>query len=191
MSYINEINSYIPKNEQEAQDKKVILDCIKLFPQTVLLRNDIAHITSSSLILNHTADKMLMIHHNLRNQWTWTGGHADGNQNLLDVAVKEAYEETGVTVKPLSNKIVSIDILPVLGHIRRGVYVNGHLHLSVAYILVADENDIPVTKPDENSAVKWFPVSAISEGIFSDNDIYLYNKLLHQARLFNFSGISE
>ena len=187
MNYINDINNYIPKNEQEAQDKKVILECIRQFPSTVLLReNEIAHITSSSFIINQTADKMLMIHHNLRNHWTWTGGHADGNGNLLEVAIKEAYEETGIIAKPLSSKVASVDICSVYGHVKKGVYVNGHLHLNVAYILIGDENAALIVKPDENSAVEWFPVSAIGigEGIFGERDAYLYTKLLQQANIW-------
>ena len=183
MIYIADINNYTPKNEQETQDKKVILECIKQFPSTVLLReNGIAHITSSSLIINQTADKLLMIHHNLRNHWTWAGGHADGNEDLLEVAIKEAYEETGVNAKPLLSEIASLDVCSVRSHMKRGVFVNSHLHLNIAYILIADENETPVVKPDENSAVKWFPASAINQSPFDDRDAYLYTKLLQQAR---------
>ena len=182
MKFINDIIDYIPKDNQEAQDKKVIIDYIKLFSGNVLSReNEIAHITSSGFIVNHVLDKTLMIHHNIRNTWAWTGGHADGNENLLDVAVKEAFEETGVKAKPLSSKIASIDILHVEGHFRRGRYVNSHLHLSVAYILVADENETPVVKLDENSAVRWLPIKNIDERLFTNRDVYLYTKLVQQA----------
>ena len=183
MDFISHINSYIPKNEQEIQDKKIIMDCIKQFPDTVLLReNEVAHITSSGFIVNQTLDKTLMIHHNIRNAWAWTGGHADGDTNLPEVAVREALEETGVNVRLLSREIASIDVWTVNGHVRRGSYVNSHLHLSVAYILVADENETPIVKPDENSAVKWLPVVNINEDFFDKYDVYLYTKLLEQAR---------
>jgi len=185
MSYIDDINSYIPKNKQEIQDKKVILEYIHRFPHNVLLRdNEIAHITSSGFVVNQTLDKCLMIHHNIRNTWAWTGGHADGNHNFLEVAMKEAFEETGVSVMPLSNEIASIDILTVSGHVKNGNFVNSHLHLSVAYILIADENNTPVIKPDENSAVEWFPVRKINEDLFTSCDVYLYTKLLRQAKVW-------
>jgi len=185
MSYIDDINSYIPKNKQEIQDKKVILEYIHRFPHNVLLRdNEIAHITSSGFVVNQALDKCLMIHHNIRNTWAWTGGHADGNHNFLEVAMKEAFEETGVSVMPLSNEIASIDILTVSGHVKNGNFVNSHLHLSVAYILIADENNTPVIKPDENSAVEWFPVRKINEDLFTSCDVYLYTKLLRQAKVW-------
>jgi len=77
MNYIADIKSYAPKNEQEAQDKKVMLECIKVFPDSVLSRdNEIAHITSSGFVVNRAASKTLMIHHNIRNSWAWPGGRA-------------------------------------------------------------------------------------------------------------------
>jgi len=185
MSYIADISNYIPKNEQEAQDKKVIVDSIKLFPENILQRNnEIAHIASSGFIINHDASKTLMIHHNILNRWAWTGGHADGNENLLEVAIKEASEETGITVRPLSTEIASLDILIVPGHVKNSAYVNSHLHLDVAYILVADESEQVIVKPDENSGVEWLPIELINDDLFSSNDIYLYAKLLKQARLW-------
>jgi len=185
MSYVDDIRNFIPKNAQEIQDKKVIMDSIKLFPDNILLRdNEVAHIASSGFIINHDASKTLMMHHNILNKWAWTGGHADGNENLLEVALKEAFEETGITAKPLSKEIASIDILVVPGHVRKDVYVNSHLHLDIAYILIADEDKQPIVKPDENSAVKWLPIESINEDLFSSNDVYLYTKILKQARLW-------
>ena len=183
MDFTQEIKSYVPQNKQEQQDKKVILDCIQMFPYNILTRdNEIAHITSSSLILNKTMCKTLFIHHNIRNTWAWTGGHADGDSNLLEVAMKEAVEETGVNVTSISDKIASLDILTVAGHIKNGNYVNSHLHLSVAYLLMANEHDPLVIKPDETSGIEWFPVEKIAEDMFSQRDIYLYTKLLNRAK---------
>ena len=90
-----------------------------------------------------------MIHHNIYNSWGWTGGHADGDSDLIKVSIKEAKEETGIKeARPITNDICSIDILPVNAHIKRGKYVASHLHLSVAYILEADENEELVVKEE-------------------------------------------
>ena len=179
MDYIEAIKAYEPINEQETNDKEVILDYIKNFEKNVLYReNKIAHITSSGFIMNETLDKVLFIHHNIMNHWAWTGGHADGYKDLLYVALKEAKEETGIIeVKPLSDKIASIDILSVVPHIKNSKYINSHLHLSIAYILIANENkELKICK-DENSAVKWLPIENITKEHFSEYDVYLYNKL--------------
>ncbi|EPZ55371.1 NUDIX domain protein [[Clostridium] sordellii ATCC 9714] len=76
--------------------------------------------TSSGFIVNKNRDKVLMIHHNIYNSWGWTGGHADGDSDLLHVAIKEAREETGLkNVRPITNEICSIEILPVSAHVKK------------------------------------------------------------------------
>jgi 8-oxo-dGTP pyrophosphatase MutT (NUDIX family) len=190
MDYIKQLNGFIPTNEQERQDKKVILDYIEKFPHNILLReNEFAHITSSGFIMNKALDKVLMVHHNIRNTWAWTGGHADGDSDFLHVAIKEAKEETGInTVTALAKNIVSLDVLPVYGHVKRNKYVSSHLHLSVAYILIASEEEKLIVKEDENSGVDWFSLDKFTEDYFDDKDVYLYNKLIQRAKQMNNSN---
>ncbi|GFZ29806.1 NUDIX hydrolase [Clostridium zeae] len=187
MDFIEQINRYIPKNEQEEEDKRVILEYIKQYPHNILIRdNEFAHITSSGFIMNKSLDKALMIHHNIRNTWAWTGGHADGDGDLLHVAIKEAKEETGISnVAELKGEIASLDILPVYGHYKNGKYVSAHLHLSISYILIADETETLIVKEDENSAVDWFTIDKFTSEYFDANDVYLYNKLIATAKKMN------
>lgn len=178
MNYINEIKAYKPINEQEIEDKKVMLDYIKSFPNNVLLRdNKIAHMTSSSVIINKEHTKMLMIHHNIYNTWTWTGGHCDGEEDLLKLALREANEETGIkSCQPLGG-IGSIDILVVQSHIKRGKYVNAHLHLNVAYVFEADEKEALILNEDETSGLKWVALRDVSHHSGEAEIIYVYDKL--------------
>lgn len=183
MEWIKQIEDFQPANTQERQDKRVILRYIEQFPNILLRENEFAHITSSGFILNENLDKVLMVHHNIRNVWSWTGGHADGETGFLHTAIKEAREETGVcTLRPLTGEIASLDILPVWGHMRKGKYVCTHLHLSVAYLLIAGEQDILRVKPDENSGVQWFGADMFNEAYFDSHDVYLYGKLIQRAR---------
>lgn len=186
MNYIQMIEAYQPVNEQEELEKKVTLDYINLFVNNVLLReNKIAHITSSGFIMNPTLDKVLLVHHNIRGVWSWTGGHADGDEDLLYVALKEAREETGIIkLQPLMEQIAAIDILPVYGHVKNSKYVNGHLHLSIAFILIAEETEELHIRPEENSAVDWFTIDQITKEKFNEYDVYLYNKLINQAHQY-------
>ena len=131
--------------------------------------------------------KVLLCYHNIYRSWSWLGGHADGEHDLLAVAEREVLEESGLSkVTPLSEKIFSLEILTVDGHEKRGVYVPSHLHLNVTYLLQADPEAPLSKKADENSAVAWFPageaVEASSEPWFRER---IYPKLNEKmARFF-------
>lgn len=157
MDFKQQLTQYQPYNEQEERDKAVMLSLLDAKPDIYTRENPVAHMTASAWLLNKTHDKVLMIYHNIYHSWSWTGGHADGDRDLLAVAKREAEEETGVTdIKAVTEDIFSIEILTVDGHEKRGAYVPSHLHLNVTYLLEADEEEVLRVKPDENSGVKWF-----------------------------------
>lgn len=158
MNLLEQLQSYQPYNEQEANDRAVMLRLLsdESQPNIFTRENESVHFTASSWLVNKERTKVLMIYHNIYNSWSWTGGHADGETNLLAVAIKEAQEETGVqNIVPVSEDIFSIEILTVDGHVKRGKYVSSHLHLNATYLLEADEAEVLHVKPDENSGVAW------------------------------------
>lgn len=178
MSIEEEIAAYVPYNEQEERDKELILRALK--EDDIFLRsNVIAHMSSSSWVVNQHFDKVLMCFHKIYQSWSWLGGHADGNKDLKAVALKEVREESGLqNLKILYPGIFSIESLTVDGHIKKGKYVSSHLHLNVTYLLQADENEPLRIKEDENTGVRWFTldgaIEASSEPWFKE---HVYNKL--------------
>ena len=182
--YRDEIAAYVPQNEQEEADKRMMLTYIDLFPQTILTRdNEIAHFTSSGFIVNADCSKVLMAHHNLYRVWAWTGGHADGQDDFLSVALREAREETGIVhIRPLSPAIASLDILPVWGHVKRGAWVPSHQHLNATYLLTADERDPLHYREGENTKVAWLPADRLLELTNEWQMDGVYTKLLERAR---------
>ena len=189
MNYIEELKTYCPKNKQEEADREMILLYIKTFPDTILTReNSFAHITAASMIFNRNRDKVLMIYHNIYRSWSWTGGHADGDSDMLYVAEKEAKEETGIrNLKVLgleSDKgpMAAVDVLPVWGHVKRGKYVSSHLHLNFSYLFEADEEEALHIKEDENSQVGWIPITELREKVTEPDMIPVYEKLILLGR---------
>lgn len=185
MHYIEELNAYNPKNTQEAADKEMICDYIKIFPGTILTReNKFAHITAASMIFNKNRDKVLMIYHNIYRSWSWTGGHADGDEDMLYVAEKEAKEETGIKnlrtlyLEAGKSPMAAVDVLPVWGHVKRGKYVSSHLHLNFSYLFEAEEEEMLHIKEDENSQVGWIKISEIREKVTEPDMIPVYEKLI-------------
>ena len=150
-----QIEKYITYNEQEKNDKKIMLDYMEKFDNLLTRENEIAHFTASSWVVNKERTKILMIYHKIYNSWTWTGGHADGDKNLLYTAIRELKEETGVeNVNILRDDIYSLETICVNGHIKRGKYVSSHLHFNLTYLLEVDEKENLKIKEDENSGVK-------------------------------------
>lgn len=183
MDWIESIKQYKTFNEQERSDKEVILRCINTFDNILTRESEIAHITSSAFVVNKARDKVLMVHHNIYNSWSWTGGHADGENDLLSVAIREVQEETGINeIKPVISDIFSLDILTVFGHIKRGKYVSAHLHLSVAYLVEADESELLKVKEDENSDVKWIPIDEVVIYSSEPHMCKVYEKLITKIR---------
>lgn len=182
MNWINLIKEYVPYNEQETKDKEVILNCINIFDDVLNRTNELAHMTSSTFVVNKTKDKVLMVHHNIYNTWSWIGGHNDGDSDFLKVAIKELKEETGVSnIKVLGNGIYSLDVLDVKSHIKKGKYVSPHLHLSVAYLVEAQENEKLIIKEDENSGVMWIPINRINEYVENEPHMQkLYQKFIEK-----------
>ncbi len=183
MNWIEAIRRYDPADEQEKKDKELILYCIGSFGDVLTRKNTIAHMTSSAFVVNKKRDKLLMVYHNIYDSWSWTGGHADGEADLLAVAVKEAKEETGVNnIAPVISEIFSLDVLPVFGHTKKGEYVSAHLHLTASYLLEADEKDALFVKANENSGVKWIAMDKINEYSSEPYMKRVYDKLIMKTR---------
>lgn len=164
MNLKEQIEGYIPYNEQEEKDKQTMLQYINRFDNVLTRENEFGHFTASSWVVNKERTKILMIYHNIYQSWAWPGGHADGESNLLNVAIREVKEETGVNhVKVLSNDIFSLEIVGVDGHVKRGNYVSSHVHLNVTYLLEVDEKEALTIKEDENSGVKWIKMEDIEK----------------------------
>lgn len=181
MKWKNEIISYKPDCEQEIRDKETFLYCMNHFDDILSRSNSVVHITSSAFIINNDCTRTLMVYHNIYNSWSWTGGHVDGEQNFLYVAQKEAKEETGIIgMEFISPEILSLDVLNVFAHIKNGSYVSPHLHLSVSYGAVGNEEDVLINKDDENSDVSWIPIDKINKYSTEEHMKGLYNKLVRK-----------
>ena len=179
MDLIPELEKYKAWNEQEEADRLEILRRLKSGEELYLRNNLSAHLTASAWVISPDGKQVLMVYHNLYRSWSWLGGHADGEKDLLSVAVREVKEESGIkNAKPVSLEIFSVEILTVDGHEKKGRYMPSHLHLNVTYLIEADPGEKLSVKSDENSNVGWFgledAVAASTEPWFRER---IYSKL--------------
>lgn len=186
MDIAAEIASFVPQCEQEQRDQAQMRLWLNAKPDPFSRENTFAHFTASSWIVSPDRQQVLLIFHNIYNSWAWTGGHADGDRDLLAVALREAREESGLkNLRVLKDGIFSLETLTVDGHIKRGAYVSGHLHLNVTYLLEADPGEALRIKPDENSGVAWFPVSQVAQRVTEPwMNRWVYQKLMERVRIF-------
>ena len=159
-----QIEAFEPYNPQEETDRQLLLQWLDWDGDILSRDNLTAHLTASAWVVSPDKTKVLMAYHNLYNSWAWLGGHADGEADLQAVAAREAMEESGIRqVRPLGDSPISVEILTVSGHEKKGNYVPCHLHLNVTYLFEANPEEPLQIKADENSQVGWILVDEIPE----------------------------
>ena len=89
MDLIDQIGAYTPFNDQEAADKPKLLSLLQSSKDIFTRDNTTAHMTASGWVVSPDRKSVLMIYHNIYNSWSWMGGHADGETDLLQVAQRE------------------------------------------------------------------------------------------------------
>ena len=181
---IAQIQNYIPVNEQETIDKQTLLQWLRQGEDISARDNLIGHLTASAWVVTPDRKNVLMAYHRIYDSWAWLGGHADGNWDLFQVAEKEAREESGIhTLRPVSSEPISLEILTVDGHEKRGKYVPCHLHLNLTYLFEAEPDQNIACKPDENTGVAWLEMDSLgqmcNEPWFVER---IYSKLIRKAR---------
>ena len=113
------------------------------------------HLTGSAWILSPDHASVLLVHHRKLNRWLQPGGHADGEADVFQVALREAREETGLrsfTTLPGGDPPAPLDLdiheIPAHGG------EPPHLHLDVRFLLVAAPGEA-LSASEESTAVRW------------------------------------
>ena len=130
MNLTQQLTQYRPWNEQEEADRRELLRRLESSEDLYTRSNAAAHLTASAWVVSPDRQQVLMAYHNLYDSWAWLGGHADGERDLLAVALREVREESGLTdVRPITEDIYSLALrflppaperhLPVGGRSRR------------------------------------------------------------------------
>ena len=178
MKLKEQIEKYIPYDQQEEIDKEQFLNFIDKFDNVLTRDNIFGHFSASAFVVNKERTKMLVVYHIINDGWIYPGGHADGEEDLLSVAVREVEEETGLKAKVLDKNIYSIQSAPVKGHIKKGKYISAHLHLDVLYLMEADDKIPLLYKDDESKGVKWVSFDEATDETMCDFIRPIHKKLI-------------
>ena len=120
--------------------------------------NKEGHFTGSAWIVSPDRSMVLMTHHRKLNMWLQLGGHADGTEDLISVAIREAKEESGFNEFALiSDRIFDLDIHEVPAMADEPV----HNHYDIIFLLEADPKNNTIIVSDESHDVQWIPLDKI------------------------------
>jgi len=116
------------------------------------------HLTGSAWIVDPPRRQVLLTHHAKLDKWLQPGGHADGDPDLLAVALREAREETGLTrLRPVRPEVFDVDRhwIPPRGE------VSGHWHLDLRFQVEADPDE-ELSISDESHDLMWVGLARVA-----------------------------
>jgi len=120
-----------------------------------------AHVTGSTWVVNPDRNRILLMHHKKHNQWFQPGGHADGDADILRVALRETEEETGLDsshLKLLRKEVFDIDIHDIPAN----KIEPRHEHIDVRFLVEIDDS-LPVPGNDESHEVLWVNLYEVAQ----------------------------
>lgn len=143
------------------------LDCFERF----LI---IGHVTGSALILDNPGERVLLTHHKKLGRWLQPGGHADGDDDVKRVAMKEAREESGLE----SLEFHQVGLLDVDIHtIPARMDEPEHEHYDCRFLLQSAGSDEFVVS-NESHDLSWVQMDKITD--YTDEESIL--RMIRKAK---------
>ncbi len=112
------------------------------------------HMTGSSLVINQTGDKVLLNRHAIYNRWVTFGGHADGDEDIRAVALREAFEESGIAeeyIEFVMTDFFDVDIHPISANPKKNE--PAHYHFDIVFLFRSATENFTIS--DESTDLRW------------------------------------
>lgn len=137
----------------------------------------IGHITGSAWIVDNSHKHVLLMHHRKLDRWFQPGGHADGDPDIQQVALKEAQEETGLTdIQAVDSKLFDIDIHLIPANSKD----TAHLHYDIRFLMQADRNE-PLKINSESKNLAW----VLLEDVYRYNDSESIMRMVKKMKIIS------
>lgn len=167
------LDRHSPIDENELKMTNETIEFVKINEDCFKRELLIGHVTGSAWIVNNTRTHVLMMHHRKLNQWFQPGGHCDGDPDVLNVALKEANEETGLeNLKVVAGEIYDIDVHLIPE--RKGI--PAHYHYDVRFLIEANMNE-PLVITEESNDLAWVSLEKIAEHNASESIMRMARKI--------------
>lgn len=173
---LNALNGYRARHPEETSvtDRfhEFVAAHVDCFQRSLLT----GHVTGSAWLVNRADSHVLLTHHRKLNMWVQLGGHADGNPDVLSVALREAHEESGIEqITPVSESIFDLDVHTIP---KRGDEPE-HLHYDVRFALRAAISDNFIVS-DESHDLAWVDIATLSDLTQEESMLRMAHKWLNQ-----------
>lgn len=128
------------------------------------------------IVTNRQGQVLLGVRKDLE-MWASFGGHIDPKESIVDCALRELHEETGLRLPP--EALTPIGFLSEYDRVLN-VFPNGHEMQSLALVFTAVCEDAAVPVDGEYESFKWFDLSGLPAKMqpFSRNSLELYQTWL-------------
>lgn len=140
------------------------------------------HITASAWVTTPAGDRFLLVHHRKLGRWLQPGGHADGQTEVAQVALREAREESGLADLRLAADgldglplDLDVHIIPARYDAAGVLLEDAHEHHDVRFLIVGDGDATP-TPSDESHAARWFTADELRQATSEESVLRLWRK---------------
>ncbi len=131
------------------------------------------HLTASCWLWDKEQSACLFTLHKKLKQWLQLGGHADGDSDLLQVALKEAKEESGIEdLEVVSEEIFDISIHEIPANSKD----KAHLHYDVRFLLRTTTN-APYVISSESDDLKWIKLDDFNQCDLDSSILRMHAKI--------------
>lgn len=139
---------------------------------------DPGHVTASAFIIDPTGSRLLLHHHRRLDRWLQMGGHVDEGELVVDAALREAYEESGLVELALSAPMpFDLDVHAIPS--AKGE--PAHLHFDVRFVVRAASPESIRVAADESLDLRWFTFDEALEAMASPESARAIGKLARAA----------
>lgn len=176
---------YKPFDELERLDIKCLRDYAMQIPTDEIYKNIPGRpaIVASAVIVNPNFTRILVMHHRLHGFYKQLGGHADGDKNLLNVAMREASEEAGISAYPMSREPFDFVIWTMGARTKNNIFYPQHNVMDVAFLFCCHDNAKLKLQKKEGLDLKWISLDEWRDMKFDPNNETI--KLNPQNSIYN------
>jgi 8-oxo-dGTP pyrophosphatase MutT (NUDIX family) len=153
------LRSYRCRAQRDAQVRDATMEFLRTAQDPFGSQPFSDHFTGSAFVLNRSRTHVLLTKHKKLRQWLQLGGHCDGVADPSFVALREAYEESGLShIEMATEEIFDLDIqfIPEIGR------DPAHRHYDARFIMLADMED-ELRATEESSELAWVSLTELHD----------------------------